>query len=77
MQEMGIPVVFDATHSVQLPGGAGESSSGERKYVCTLAKVPFIIIRTISDVLDFEGTKRDFSELALESCKILAHFIKV
>lgn len=38
MQEMGIPVVFDATHSVQLPGGAGESSSGERKYVCTLAK---------------------------------------
>ena len=38
MQEMGIPVVFDATHSVQLPGGAGESSSGERKYVATLAK---------------------------------------
>lgn len=38
MQDMGIPVVFDATHSVQLPGGAGESSSGERKYVPTLAK---------------------------------------
>ena len=38
MQGMGIPVVFDATHSVQLPGGAGESSSGERKYVETLAK---------------------------------------
>ena len=38
MQEMGIPVVFDATHSVQLPGGAGECSSGERKYVATLAK---------------------------------------
>ncbi len=38
MQEMGIPVVFDATHSVQLPGGAGECSSGERKYVSTLAK---------------------------------------
>lgn len=45
-------------------------------HVATLSKVPFIIIRTISDVLDFEGTKRDFSELALESCKILAHFIK-
>ncbi|MBS4759616.1 MAG: 3-deoxy-8-phosphooctulonate synthase [Clostridium sp.] len=38
MQEMGYPVVFDATHSVQLPGGAGECSSGERKYVETLAK---------------------------------------
>lgn len=38
MQEMGYPVVFDATHSVQLPGGAGECSSGERKFVSTLAK---------------------------------------
>lgn len=45
-------------------------------HVATLSNVPFIIIRTISDVLDFEGTKRDFNELALESCKILAHFIK-
>lgn len=45
-------------------------------HVCTLANIPFIVIRTISDVLDFNGTKRDFSELALESCKILAHFIK-
>ena len=38
MQEMGIPVVFDATHSVQLPGGCGDCSSGERQYVSTLAK---------------------------------------
>ena len=38
MQETGYPVVFDATHSVQLPGGAGECSGGERKYVATLAK---------------------------------------
>jgi 2-dehydro-3-deoxyphosphooctonate aldolase (KDO 8-P synthase) len=38
MQDMGYPVVFDATHSVQLPGGAGDSSSGERKFVPTLAK---------------------------------------
>ena len=45
-------------------------------HVCNLANIPIIIIRTISDVLDFEGTKRDFSELALESCKILAHFIE-
>lgn len=45
-------------------------------HIATLANVPFVIIRTISDVLDFEGTKRDFSELALESCKILAKFIE-
>lgn len=38
IQEMGYPVIFDATHSVQLPGGAGESSSGDRKFVATLAK---------------------------------------
>ena len=33
-----VPVVFDATHSVQLPGGCGDCSSGERQYVSTLAK---------------------------------------
>ncbi len=38
IQEMGYPVIFDATHSVQLPGGCGESSSGERKFVSILAK---------------------------------------
>lgn len=38
IQELGYPVIFDATHSVQLPGGAGESSSGERKFVPILAK---------------------------------------
>ena len=32
------PVVFDATHSVQLPGGAGTASAGERKYVAPLAR---------------------------------------
>lgn len=38
MAEMGVPVVFDATHSVQAPGGKGTSSGGERKYVEVLAK---------------------------------------
>ncbi|MBP2654200.1 MAG: 2-dehydro-3-deoxyphosphooctonate aldolase [Firmicutes bacterium] len=33
MRSFGYPVVFDATHSVQLPGGAGTSSSGQREYV--------------------------------------------
>ena len=35
---MGVPVVFDATHSVQLPGGAADSSGGERQFVPPLAR---------------------------------------
>ncbi len=38
MREMGYPVIFDATHSVQLPGGAGGSSSGQRQYVGALSR---------------------------------------
>ncbi len=37
MRETGRPVVFDATHSVQLPGGAGGKSGGQREFVPTLA----------------------------------------
>jgi len=33
MKEFGYPVVYDATHSVQMPGGLGEKSGGERKYI--------------------------------------------
>lgn len=38
MQDFGTPVCFDATHSVQLPGGKGETSGGERHFVPLLAK---------------------------------------
>jgi 2-dehydro-3-deoxyphosphooctonate aldolase (KDO 8-P synthase) len=38
MRGLGVPVVFDATHSVQLPGGAGDRSGGERVYVPALAR---------------------------------------
>ena len=38
MRGTGCPVVFDATHSVQLPGGKGESSGGEREFVPVLAR---------------------------------------
>lgn len=38
MKEFGYPVVFDATHSVQRPGGLGKSSGGDRKFVPTLAQ---------------------------------------
>ena len=38
MRETGCPVVFDATHSVQLPGGQGTSSGGQRQFIPVLAR---------------------------------------
>ncbi len=38
MRETGCPVVFDATHSVQLPGGQGNASGGQREFVPVLAR---------------------------------------
>ena len=38
MAKTGYPVVFDATHSVQQPGGAGESTSGQREFAAILAR---------------------------------------
>jgi 2-dehydro-3-deoxyphosphooctonate aldolase (KDO 8-P synthase) len=38
MREFGWPVVFDATHSVQLPGAAGAASGGEPRFIAPLAR---------------------------------------
>ena len=38
MRSLGYPVVFDATHSVQLPGGGGTQSSGQREFIAPLAR---------------------------------------
>ena len=38
MREFGYPVVYDATHSVQLPGGKGISSGGERRFIPGLSR---------------------------------------
>ncbi len=38
MQKLGFPVCFDATHSVQLPGGLGSATGGQREFVAPLAK---------------------------------------
>ena len=38
MREIGYPIIFDATHSIQLPGGAGKSSGGQREYAPLLAR---------------------------------------
>src|SRR5205085_9918808 len=38
MRKFGFPVIFDATHSVQLPGGGGNKSSGQREFAPVLAR---------------------------------------
>jgi len=38
IRDMGLPVIFDVTHSIQLPGGAGKSSGGQREYAHVLAR---------------------------------------
>ena len=38
MQKFGYPVCFDASHSVQLPGGLGSSTGGQREFILPLAK---------------------------------------
>lgn len=43
MKEMGVPVIFDATHSVQKPGGNGTSTGGNRQYVEYLAKAAIAV----------------------------------
>ena len=38
IQSYGFPVIYDATHSVQLPGGMGNSSGGQREFIAPLSK---------------------------------------
>jgi 2-dehydro-3-deoxyphosphooctonate aldolase (KDO 8-P synthase) len=43
MKDFGVPVIFDATHSVQKPGGNGESTGGNRQFVEYLAKAAIAV----------------------------------
>ncbi|KAB2892169.1 MAG: 3-deoxy-8-phosphooctulonate synthase [Desulfobulbaceae bacterium] len=43
MRALGCPVIYDATHSVQLPGGAGGSSGGQREFIVPLARAAMAI----------------------------------
>lgn len=43
MAQTGYPVIFDATHSVQLPGGQGQSSGGQREFVAPLARAALAV----------------------------------
>lgn len=51
MRALGVPVCFDATHSVQIPGGAGASSGGEREFIAHLARAA---VAVGSDAVFFE-----------------------
>ena len=42
MRMFGFPVIFDATHSVQLPGGGGDKSSGQREFAPVLARCALV-----------------------------------
>jgi 2-dehydro-3-deoxyphosphooctonate aldolase (KDO 8-P synthase) len=42
-RETGAPIIFDATHSVQQPGGQGSSSGGEREFVPVLARAAIAV----------------------------------
>lgn len=73
MQTFGYPVVFDATHSVQLPGANGICSGGDRKFVPVLAKAA---VAAGADVLFFEVHPEPdkalcdgFNMIALESAE--------
>ena len=43
MKGFGVPVVFDATHSVQLPGGLGNATDGQREFIPVLAKASIAV----------------------------------
>ncbi|MFV0435847.1 MAG: 3-deoxy-8-phosphooctulonate synthase [Desulfopila sp.] len=43
MRSLGCPVIFDATHSVQLPGGAGSASAGQREFIAPLARAAMAV----------------------------------
>jgi len=51
IHKLGYPVIFDATHSVQIPGGAGNYTTGEREYAETLARAA---VASGADALFFE-----------------------
>ena len=61
MRDTGCPVVFDATHSVQLPGGQGSSSGGQREFVPVLARAAIAV-----------GVSGVFMETHPDPCKALS-----
>lgn len=87
MQELGYPVIFDATHSVQLPGAQGECSGGDRRFVPLLAKSAvaaganalFFEVHPEPDKALCDGPNMialENAELLFESCKDIFEIVK-
>ena len=80
MRSFGYPVIFDATHSVQLPGGRGDSSGGDRHYVPALARAAlafgcdgiFLEVHQNPSSAPCDGSNM----IPLQSCKELLHTLK-
>ncbi len=82
MAEQGLPVIFDATHSVQLPGAQGKSSGGERKFVPLLCRAAvavgvagiFLEVHTDPDKAPCDGPNmlkiKDMPKLLADLCAI-------
>ena len=82
LQKFGYPVIFDATHSAQLPGGDGKTSGGNRELIPTLAKSAVAagcdgIFMEVHD--DVKNAKSDAStQWPLENLdKLLADLLKI
>lgn len=67
MKRFGCPVCFDATHSVQLPGGEGTSTGGQREFVATLAKAA---VASGCDILFLEAHPCPEQAMSDKGCQI-------
>lgn len=82
MQGFGCPVIFDATHSVQLPGGAGDRSAGQREFAPVLARAALaagadgLFIETHPDPSQALSDGPNMIPLA-EMSRVLASMVKV
>jgi 2-dehydro-3-deoxyphosphooctonate aldolase (KDO 8-P synthase) len=80
LRDTGYPVVFDATHSLQLPGGLGNASGGERKYIAPLARAGVAVGVDALFMEVHEDPERALSDgpnsLALEQFEPLLRTIK-
>ncbi len=88
MKEFGYPVVFDATHSVQMPGGNGETTGGDRRFVPLLAKAAvaagvdtlFFEIHPNPDCAPCDGPnmlKLEDAKTLFAGCKAIYETVKV
>lgn len=87
MKEFGYPVVFDATHSVQMPGSNGDSTGGDRRFVPVLANcamaaganVLFFEVHPNPDVALCDGPNMLYlkdAEKVFEKCKAIFEIVK-